>query len=274
MLAGSIGGGILGTLNLAWPYLARAGCLAIAFIVAMLAMHDLGFSPRKVGTLSLPAEIRKIGQDSIAHGWRNRSVRLLIIAGFVQAAGMLWGFYAAQPYLLDLLGQNLPWVTGVIAALVSIARIGGGWLIERLSRVCGRRTTLLLWSIALTTAATVGMGLATSFWLAVVLFLVAMGARGAWIPVKQAYIHQEIPSDKRATVVSFDSLVASGGNMTGQIALGGISQSYSLAAGYVVGGLFTGLAMPVLWVLRRQNDTSDRLVARRYGPAPGTPAGG
>jgi predicted MFS family arabinose efflux permease len=102
--------------------------------------------------------------------------------------------------------------------------------------------------------------------LAVALYLVAMGATGVWGPVKQAYFHQEIPSEQRATVVSFDSLVSSAGSMLGQTGLGRLAQTYSLGAGYVVGGLVTAVAWPVVLVLRRRNDPSDIIVGTAGQP--------
>jgi MFS family permease len=260
MLIGSVGGGLLGSLNLSVPYLARAGLLAAVFIVAFLAMHDIGFAPRTMKLSALPAEMKKIAQTSIAYGWRKRPVRLLIVASFIQAIFMAWGFYAWQPYFLELLGENLPWVAGVIAAIISVATMLGNSLVEWFTRYCGKRTTLLLWAAGVQTVAAVGVGLAGSFWLAVALYLVVMGTTGVWGPVRQAYMHQVTPSSQRATVISFDSLVASSGSVIGQTGLGRLAQTQSIAAGYVVGGLTTLLAFPVVLLLRRRNETADIIV--------------
>ena len=63
------------------------------------------------------------------------------------------------------------WVSGVVAALIALSTIAGNTLVELFTRVCGRRTTLLLWAAAVMVAATVGVGLAGSFWTAVALLL-------------------------------------------------------------------------------------------------------
>ena len=260
MLVGSIGGGLLGSIDLAIPYLTRAGLLAVVFVVAFFTMHEIGFAPRAMKLSELPAEMRQVAQVSLNYGWHEPSVRLLIIASFIQAIFMAWGFYAWQPYFLELLGENLPWVAGVVAALISLATIAGNGLVEWFTRYCGRRTTLLLWAAGIQTVAIVGVGLAGSFWLAVAFYLVAMGTMGVWGPVKQAYMHKLIPSEQRASVISFDSLVSSGGSMLGQTGLGRLAQTRSIAAGYVVGGLTTVLAVPVIIWLRRRNDNSDLIV--------------
>lgn len=267
MLVGTVGGGLLGELNLAVPFLARAGLLVVVFVVAFFTMHDMGFTPRATGLAELPGEMSKVAQASITYGWRNKSVRLLIVASFIQGIFMAWGFYAWQPYFLGLLGRDATWVAGVIAALISLAMIAGNSLVEWLTRYCGRRTTLLIGAAVVHTVAAVGVGLAGSFWLAVALYLVAMAAFGVWTPVKQAYMHQLIPSEQRASVISFDSLVNSGGSMIGQAGLGRLAQVQSIAAGYVVGGAITALAMPVMVRLRRRDDEQDEIVgeAGKYG---------
>ena len=76
---------------------------------------------------------------------------------------MAWGFYAWQPYFLELLGQNLTWVAGVIAALISLSTIAGNTLVEWFTRFCGRRTTLLLWAAGIHSVAIIGVGLVNSF---------------------------------------------------------------------------------------------------------------
>ncbi len=88
-----------------------------------------------------------------------------------------------------------------------------------MARFCGKRTTLLLWAAGVQTAAAIGVGLTNSFWIAVPLYLVAMGTTGVWGPLQQAYMHQMIPSHQQATVFSFDSLVASNGSVFGQTGL-------------------------------------------------------
>jgi hypothetical protein len=73
-------------------------------------------------------------------------------------------------------------------------------------------------------------------------------------------MHQSIPSAQRASVISFDSLVSSGGSMLGQLGLGRIAQTQSIPTGYVVGGLTTVLVLPVIAFLRRLDEPTDIIV--------------
>jgi hypothetical protein len=96
-----------------------------------------------------------------------------------------------------------------------------------------------------------------------------MAATGVGTPVQQAYLHAVVPSSERATVVSFSSLVGSAGGIGGQLGLGYLSRSRSVAAGYVAGGLVLALALGPVAALRRRREPADRIVGRRAGkPAP------
>ena len=265
MLVGTVGGGLLGTVDLAWPYIGRAVLLALVFLIAMRLMHDTGFVPRRTTLARIPAEARQVLRASITYGWRRRSVRLLMIASFIQGVFTMWGFYAWQPYFLELLGRDAAWVAGVVAALIALSTIAGNSIVEFFTRFCGRRTTLMLWSAGVAAAAIVGVGVVGSFWPAVVALLVATGSMGVYGPVKQAYLHGVIPSEQRATVISFDSLVGSAGGIGGQLGLGQLSRTESIAAGYVAGGIVLVGVLPVLAVLRGLRERADVIVGRKAG---------
>jgi MFS family permease len=261
MLVGTLGGGFLGNVNLAWPYMVRGILLFMVFWIAFFVMHDLGYKTRALNIKTVPGEMRQIADASIKYGWKQRPVRLLMIVGFIQAVFSTWAFYAWQPYLLGLLNQpEAVWISGVVAALIASATMAGNALVDRLAQFCTRRTTLLLWAAGISSAAAIGVGLSGTFWLALILLMIMMGAAGVAQPVSQAYVHQLIPSAERATIISFNSMIASTGSIIGQTGLGRIAQNRSIATGYVVGGLFTVLAIPVLFSLRRLVLTADVII--------------
>jgi Na+/melibiose symporter-like transporter len=265
MLVGTVGGGLLGSIDLAVPYLARSAALLAAFGVAVAAMRDLGFERRRLALRAYPAEMGRIARDSVTFGWQHRPVRLLILISTVEGVFLIWGFYAWQPYFLELLGRDAIWVAGVVAALIALSTIVGNVLVEWLTRFCGKRTTLMLAAAVVQAAAIVGVGVVDSFWLAVAFLITATGALGLLGPVRQAFLHSLVPSSHRATVVSFDSMVASGGGVAGQAGLGYLSREQSIASGYVVSGAILGLMVPVAWVLRRLGDPADVIIGDSAG---------
>ena len=265
MLAGSVGGGLLGSVDLAWPFLVRAGLLVAVFVVGLVAVHDLGFTPRATSLAALPGEMRQVLNASVTFGWRSPSARLLMLVSAVHGGFLMWAFYAWQPYFLELLGRDAVWLVGLVSALIALSTIAGNAVVEYLTRFCGRRTTLLVWSSLVLSVASVGVGLVDSFAPAVSLLLVAIGATGVGAPVQQAYLHAVVPSSERATVVSFASLLGSAGGIVGQLGLGYVSRAQSVGAGYVTGGAAMLLALPPLLLLRGRHDDADVIVGRRAG---------
>ena len=270
MLVGTVGGGLLGNLDLAIPYGVRALLLAIVTIWAYIFMHDIGYAPRALTAAAIPAEMRKVARESVAFGWRKQPVRLIMIVSFIHGLYFIWGFYAAQPYLLDLLNRpDAIWVSGVVAALVSISMMFASWLLNRFVNRFRFRTTLLVAAAGLLSVSTIGVGLAQTFWLAVPLFLLGTLAFGIIMPVKQAYLHKIIPSAQRATVISFNNMLDSAGGVVGQTGLGYLSRQQDIATGYVTGGAATILALPILFLLRRMDEPADRITSRGKAPEAG-----
>ena len=80
------------------------------------------------------------------------------------------------------------------------------------------------------------------------------------MPIRQAYLNGMIPSQQRATVLSFDSLMGSTGGVVIQPVLGKSADVWSYATSYVIGAAFQVLAVPFLLLSRRENDPADSMV--------------
>ena len=261
MIVGTVGGGLLGQLDLSLPYLARAALVLIVFAIGYRTMHDIGFTPRTMRLQGIVGEMRKVGRAGITYGWRKPAVRLLVMHSFVLFGFFMWAWYAWQPYFLELYGKDAIWLSGVIAALFAMAGICGNVLVGRLVRPGRRRTTILLVASAAFTATMAATGAIRYFWVTVPVFLLGALAEGVLHPVRQAYLHNSIPTSERATLVSFDALVGSLGSVGGQTGLGYLSQERSIPAGFVVGGLAMVLAIPIFGRLRALDEPADRITA-------------
>jgi len=265
MLVGTIGGGLLGQVDLALPYLVRSALLLVVFVVAYRVMTELGFTPRRLTMGELPAEVARNARAGVEFGWTQRPLRLLMLASAAQTAFFGWAFYASQPYLLDLLSTDAVWISGFVAAGVALSMIGGNQVVRVASRACGRRTTLLLVAAGVETCAGVALGLAGSFWVALPALLLVTAATGVTTPVRSAYFHDVVSSEQRATVVSFDSMVSNAGGIAGQAGLGALGEARSVGSAFVVGGVVTAAALPLLGRVRRLGGAADRIPGRRAG---------
>jgi MFS family permease len=158
-----------------------------------------------------------------------------------------------QPYLLDLYGDPKAYgVAGLSAAIVGGAQIAGGLLASRLSRVVPRRTTLLQAAVVASASTLLLIGLVPRFPVAVGL-LVVWGLLFATVtPVRQAYLNELIPSEQRATGLSFDSLMGSGGGVVVQPLLGKAADVWGYPASYGNGAMIQLVASPFIWLVRRE----------------------
>ena len=267
MLSGAVIGGFLGQLDLAIPYVARAVMLVPAALIGVFLMHDLGFTPRRFRLSRLGEETRTIASAGVKYGLQSSVVRPLMLAGLLQGAFFMYGFYSWQVYFLDLLGRDLVWVNGVIAALVGLSGIAGAALVGPLSRLRLRRSTIVFTMMALQAVVIVLAALLQVFWVAVPLYLLGTLAYGIQAPVRQAWLNARIPSAQRATIISLDAMFMEAGGAGGQVGLGYFARAFSIPASWVVGGAIQLAALPFIW-RARQAAAADPLETAEPSTAP------
>lgn len=257
MIIGTISGGAMGYINLTLPYSARAIALALLFFFALFFMKEKGFTPLgNRGKFSV--HLKRIARDSVDKGWKHKSLRLFMIISFFHSAFLMWGFYASQPYLLDLLGnREAVWVSGLVAAAISLAQIAGNSLVTPLLKRVKKRTTLMAVTASTAALFTIGIGVATNFAGAFICLLLYMASFGLFMPIKQSYMHQLIPKEQRATIISFDSLIGNGGGIIGQPALGYLSKTFSISLSYITGSALMAMALPFIIKIRGRGDEAD-----------------
>jgi MFS family permease len=269
MLGGSVAGGYLAQVtNLGVPFMLRAVILAVMFVVAFALMHDVGFTPER-GSHPVP-EMRRVVRDSVDHGLRVPAVRYLMLAAPFTGGVALYVFYALQPHLLDLYGNDHAYgIAGLVAAIVAGAQILGGVASAGIRKLFRRRTSALLTAEVVGVAALVLVGLTRSFWVVIGLIVVWGLLFAATMPIRQAYINAQIPSEQRATILSFDSLMASTGGVAAQPVLGRTADVWGYPASFVLSGGLSALAIPFLLRSRRQRvpaDTPDVVVPPAADP--------
>ena len=275
MLVGTLGGGLLGQIDLFLPYLVRAVIFVPLLGAAWLAMVEIGFTPRALEWRRVPTELRRVFIEGMRYGLHHRVVRPVMLASCVNMSFMIFGFYSWQRYFLDLLGRDLVWVSGLIAALLSLSMICGNALVRPLTRVIRTRTGMLAGSAALQAvmvalcgalglAATAGVpaapfaGVPLRFLAVVGLYLVYGVALGAMGPVKQGYLNAHIPSAQRATIISLDALFADAGGVAGQSGWGYFAKVRSIGEAWMYSGATLLIGVPLYWVARRNDKKLDQ----------------
>ena len=266
-LGGSVAGGFLAQLtNLGVPYVARAAVLLAMFVLALIMMHDLGFTPSRGDRLLV--EVKKIMNRSIEHGLKVPAVRAIMLAGMFSGGVGIYVYYALQPHLLNLWGNPKAYgIAGLVAALVAGAQIIGGLLTPWIRRAFKRRTSALLILEALAVAMLALIGLIGNFWVVVVLITLwgLVGFAGG--PIRQAYLNGMIPSQERATILSFDSLINSTGGIVAQPLLGKSADVWGYQVSYLLSAAGSALALPFIARARRLNSPADLDIEPRSSSA-------
>jgi MFS family permease len=257
MLTGSLGGGFIAQqVSLGAPFILRAAILAVMFVVAFRLMFDIGFAAEKGGRPL--AEMRKIASASIEYGWRVPAVKWLMVQTLATGGVGIYGFYALQPYLLDLYGDPHAYViAGLSAAIVAGAQILGGLAAPYIRARFKRRTSALLLTAALSSVALAAIGTIEHFWGVIAFAVVWALLFAATMPIRQAYMNGLIPSRQRATILSFDSLMTSSGGVWAQPALGRAADAWSYPPTYLISSVISLLALPFIALSRRQNAPAD-----------------
>src|SRR5262245_40243984 len=103
MLVGSVSGGMLGAVHLSLPYVARSVLLLVAFVIGYRFMQESGFTVRALRWSDVPREVARVGRESLQFGWSEPHARIAILASAIPWVFVAWGYYAWQPYFLQLL---------------------------------------------------------------------------------------------------------------------------------------------------------------------------
>jgi MFS family permease len=271
MLTGSVTGGVVAQLtNLGVPYILRAAMLGVTLVVAFRFMHDIGFKPDREATPL--AAVRTVFRGAVNSGLRNPPVRWLMLAAPFSAGVGFYGFYALQPYLLQLYGDKGAYgIAGLAAAIVAGAQIVGGLSVGRVRLLFKRRTDALIIGSVANVVLLLLVGVTTSFVVALVLLVGWALVFALASPFRQAFINGLCPSEQRATVLSFDSLMGSVGGAIAQPVLGRAADAFGYGASYVVSAGVIALAIPFTVLARREKASSDPIVD---GDEPAVPAPG
>jgi MFS family permease len=257
MLAGTVGGGVLAQFtNLGIPYMVRAALLGLTLVAAAVWMRDLGFKPQRGERIGV--QVRAVLHASLEYGFGQPAVRWLMFASFCSGGIGIYGFYAAQPYLLQLYGDPHAFgISGLSAAVVAAAQIAAGFAAPYLRRLFTRRTHLLILSAVLIVGFLWAMSVVSTF--AVALVVLTLWSFSMWVtvPLRQTYLNGLIPSERRATMLSFDNLMTSAGAAIGQPVLGRVADARGYAFAYFVSAIVQVVSVPFLLLVRRANAASD-----------------
>jgi MFS family permease len=155
--------------------------------------------------------------------------------------------------------------------VIAGSQIAGGFLAPLVRKLFKKRTTVLILSTAIGVGLLLTLGLTTSFWVALAILIVWGIASSIDDPIRRAYMNGLIPSNQRATVLSFESLMGNVGGIGIQPALGRVADLSGYAFSLVVGGVISAVAVPFIALSRKQKAPADAATSEEDA-APPAPA--
>lgn len=241
VIIGAIIGAWAGDIDIALPWIMGAVvCIFVAMFCQAFIREDY-FVKQPVGWSLAP--IKRTAKDSIAFGWKNKAIMYVIAFDFllifsVQSFNMYWSLVFKDTYGLSV--ASLGW----IFLFISIAVMLGNQLAIHFKSVFKKDSA----AIVLTQIVTIfGMIISASmlnFPFVFTGFLVHEIGRGMIEPLRRAYLNERIPGDKRATVLSFDSMIGKSGAALGLVFSGFLANTFSISVAW-----YTSAFVLVLGVL-------------------------
>jgi sugar phosphate permease len=101
------------------------------------------------------------------------------------------------------------------------------------------------------------IGIVANFWIVVVLIMLWALVSYIGTPIRQAYLNGMIPSQERATILSFDSLINNAGGIVAQPLLGKSADLWGYQVSYLLSAAGSALALPFIARARRLNMPAD-----------------
>jgi DHA3 family tetracycline resistance protein-like MFS transporter len=254
-IAGVIGAGALGSLDLRLPMLIGGLLTVIVGGLLLLFMPETGFTPTPRQDRSTFGKLF----DTLREGVRIVRGRPALLR--ILGVGLFLGLFSEgwdrlwQVQLLQTYGvANAPISPVAIIAALNIGMMALGaltaWVVERRldTNQPERLTRALLILIGLMVVGLLVFGLSPSLGLGLAGFAAFTLARGLQEPLFSTWTNQHIDSGVRATVLSMQSQTDAIGQIVGGLPSGAVGQ-LSLRLVFVSSAL---LLSPALWLLRRR----------------------
>jgi MFS family permease len=236
--------------NIAWPWLMSAAGYGISAIVGASLMRERTGRRVAVELAKIPAHVIERVVKGFRRGFRSRTILMLSLANgiFFAASAPYWLEW--PQYVNDSYGLGI-WVVGWVYCLLTIGRLAGAEIVMRMRMDEAARSTRLIILIAAASLVFFAGGAAARRPdVVVALFFLMNILIGAMMPMMQSWFNEQIASDDRATLLSFNSTFATMGAATGLLSVGAYADVAGIPATWKVCAVIFLAATPCYWLIR------------------------
>ncbi len=231
----ALAGAFLADISLSLPWIAGSVVYAITGVIAFIILKEEYFVREKFHPITGWYKLVDVVKTSAQYGIKNKNIRfvMLLVLGLnfaVMAPNMQW-----QPYFKEWIPnqKNL----GFVWSGMALSLMFGSWLAPMLLKKIVSESKSLLICHAVTAMCLIGTVSFGNMTMTLIMFYMHEVARGAFEPIKEAYLHDNIPSKERATIVSFESIAHHAGGAVGLVISGALAEYGSIEFAWIVSGV-------------------------------------
>jgi len=251
MILGGLVGAYLANFEIGLPFYAGGLVAVMAFFFLLFFMEGQPTEKRKFTWQENISKIKNIAVDSINYSAKHKVIFWLVFGGVLssfiwQPLNMFWG-----PRFNNMAGDQI-WLTGWMWAIMSLFMMFGAYLV-RFSLKKGKNYTFLMVLVSVGVFLPIMLSAATHLlFIAFPAFLVYELARGVEKPVQQAYVNQYAEPEKRATILSFESMMSSLGAAGGLVFFGWIAKHTSIEISWIFSAVLALALIPIYLMARKK----------------------
>lgn len=248
-ILGGLFGSWIGTRNLSLTWLASSLLFLFWTALAFLGLREEYFVRKKFSFSAGFLALKNITRSSIAFGLRHKTVRFILLVGALQYLCVMPMNMQWQPWFGQFFHSvaDNGWLWVAMSVMVLLGSSATHWMLK-LSR--GETAALMLTQLAigLTMAGTAAFRI---FPLSLTVFLAHEFFRGLFKPIKDAYLNDQLPSNERATVISFEAISHHIGGGLGLALSGIVALQNGIAFTWILFGLALAFGSLVVYKTSR-----------------------
>lgn len=250
MILGGLIGAYLASYEIGLPFYVGGIIGILAFLFFLFFMED-SYVAKSFSLKQNILKIKNIAVDSINYSLKHKVIFWLMFGAFLslflyQPLNMYWG-----PRFNTMAGNQI-WLTGWMWAIMSGFMMAGAYLV-RFSLKKGKNYTFLMILVSLGIFIPIIISAKTNFlFIAFPAFLIYELARGIDKPVQQAYVNKYAEPEKRATIISFQSMISSLGAAIGLVFFGWIAKHTSIEISWMFSAVFALILIPIYLMAQKK----------------------
>ncbi|HEY68961.1 MAG TPA: MFS transporter [Anaerolineae bacterium] len=193
---GSILAGFLGGIELALPIF-LTGALAVLTLPLILALRE-----PEVSQVRDPSHLVHL-KESVRYISRRRFVALLILYSAIMSTA-IWGLHEFYQPFLSSFGIQVETI-GILYLFFRLFSVAGAHFSDALFRIIGRISVFLIPPIFVVSV--LAMGSIRTPWVIAFIFVIYF-LNGFYLPIVNDLLNKNLPSSKRATIISLGSVIS------------------------------------------------------------------